>query len=128
MESKREEMGHSYFVLDDKPLEQPLSMFVEDVGTQHRETVLDQAPGPRLLLLHLQQDTEPHHVGLKLAQRRHALGHAALQAGHGVVLRLGLGDDEGAGVDGSGGGQRGLDGGRGPQQRQLACQGGCHPD
>ena len=97
-------------------------MLVEDVGAEGCEALPGQPPGGLLLLLKLEQHREPHHLGVEAAQGGEALSHGALEAGHGVVLGLGLRDDEGAGVDRRGGGQRGLDSPGGPEQRQLPGQ------
>ena len=107
---------------DNKPLQHPLGVLVEDVGAEGSEALPDQPPGGLVLLLQLEQHGEPHHLGVKAAQGGQALRHGALEAGHGVVLGLSLGDDEGSGVYTRGRGQRGLDSPGGPEQRQLPGQ------
>ena len=117
----------AYLVPDDQPLQQPLAVLVEDVRTDEREALPHQRPSLGLLLLHLEQHGEPHQLRLQLAQRGQTLRHAALEAGQGAVLGLGLRHDEGARVDRGRGRQGRLDRAGGPQQRQLACQRCRHP-
>ena len=101
-------------------------MLVENVGAEGCETLSDQPPGGLLFLVQLEQHSKPHHLWVEPAQSGEALSDRALEAGHRVVLGLGLGDDKGAGVDRRGGGQRGLDSPGGPEQGQLPGQGRGH--
>ena len=57
-----------YLVFDDEPLQHPLSVFVEDVGTQEGETLLHHGARLSVLLLEVQQHGEPEHLRLQLTQ------------------------------------------------------------
>ena len=60
-------MENGYLVSDDEPLQHPLGVLVEDVGTEGCEALPDQSPGRLLLLLKLQKHSEPHHIWVEHA-------------------------------------------------------------
>ena len=86
-------------MFDDKPLEHPLSVFVQHVRTQVGETFNHQVLGGGLLLLQLQKHRELHHLRLQLTQRGQTVRDASLQTRQGTVVRLSLRDYEWSRVD-----------------------------